>query len=84
MPASSVVVRWGSLRQNPRDRWLGGARLLPMSKLILLSLLIATIGVPARAARMKNPRAGFRKVVIYMLAFEAFYAFALRFLWHPS
>jgi hypothetical protein len=55
-----------------------------MSKLILLSILIATIALPSRAARIKNPRLGFRKVVVYMLAFEAFYAFALRFLWHPS
>lgn len=51
-----------------------------MKKLIELSVIIATLAIPARIARMKNPRKGFRKMVIYMLAFDAFYLFALRFL----
>lgn len=51
-----------------------------MQKLIELSLIIATLAIPTRLARMKNPRKGFRKMVIYMLAFEAFYLFELRFL----
>ena len=55
-----------------------------MQKLLLLSLMFATIALPARAARMKNPRAGFRRMVIYMLAFDAFYLIVLRFLYAPT
>jgi len=55
-----------------------------MSKLLLLSIIFASIALPARAARIKNPRLGFRKVVIYMLIFDAFYVFVLRFLYSPS
>ena len=51
-----------------------------MSKLIELSIIIATIAIPARAARMKNPALGLRRMVINMLLFEAFYVFAIRFL----
>ncbi len=51
-----------------------------MSKLVLLSIVIATIVLPARAAREASPRAGLRRLVIWMLLFEAFYVFALMFL----
>jgi hypothetical protein len=60
---------------------LGGYRAVFMSKLMLLSIMIATIALPARAARRKNPRVGFRKMVVHMLVFEALYLFALRFLY---
>jgi hypothetical protein len=52
-----------------------------MSKLILMSIIIATVVIPTRAAREKNPRNGLRKAVVQMLLFEAFYLFALRFLY---
>lgn len=52
-----------------------------MSKLILISTIIATIAIPARAARAKNSREGFRKAIIQTLIFDLFYAFALVFLW---
>lgn len=52
-----------------------------MSKLILLSIIVAMVAIPARAAREKNARKGLRKVVIQMLVFEVFYLFALRFLY---
>ena len=55
-----------------------------MQKLLLLSLMFATIAMPAIAARIKNPRAGFRKMIIYMLAFDAFYLIVLRVLYAPS
>jgi hypothetical protein len=51
-----------------------------MSKLMLLSIMIATIALPARASRTKNPRAGFKKTVVQMLVFEAIYVFCLKFL----
>jgi len=51
-----------------------------MSKLIELSIIFATIAIPAIAARQKDPAKGLRKVVINMLLFELFYVFAIRFL----
>jgi hypothetical protein len=52
-----------------------------MSKLILISVIIAAIAIPARAAREENPRKGLRKAIIQTLFFHAFYAFALCYLW---
>jgi len=52
-----------------------------MSKLMLLSIMIAMIALPARAARTKNPRAGFKKFVVHLLVFEAIYVFCLKFLY---
>jgi hypothetical protein len=69
----------------PRNQLsLGRCRRRPparMSKLILLSLLIAMIGIPARAAREKNSRKALRKVIVQTLIFEIFYLFALRYLY---
>jgi hypothetical protein len=45
-----------------------------------LSILIATIAIPARFSRMKDPSLGMRKVVIGMLIFEGCYMLAMRFL----
>jgi hypothetical protein len=52
-----------------------------MSKLILLSIIISMIAIPARAAREKNSRKALRKVIIQALVFQAFYLFALRYLY---
>lgn len=52
-----------------------------MSKIILLSILIATIALPARAAREKNPRKGLHKAIWYMVFFNAFYLFSLLYLY---
>jgi hypothetical protein len=51
-----------------------------MSKLIELSIIIALIAVPARAARQKDPRKGLRQMLISMFLFEVFYVLAIRFL----
>jgi len=52
-----------------------------MAKLILLSILFAMIGIPARAAREKNSREALRKAIVQMLVFLALYILALRYLW---
>jgi predicted secreted protein len=52
-----------------------------MAKLLLLSIIFATIALPARAARMKNPRLGLRKTVISLILFNLFYVFGLVFLY---
>ena len=52
-----------------------------MSKLFLLSIVLATIVIPARAARAKNARKGFRNAVIQMALFNVFYWFVLMFIY---
>ena len=52
-----------------------------MSKLILMSIIIGIIGIPARAAREKNPRKALKNVIVQMLIFEALYLFAVGFLY---
>lgn len=53
----------------------------PMAKLILLSIIISSIWLPARAAKLKNPEQGLRKLIIYVLVFNLVYVMALRFLY---
>jgi len=48
-----------------------------MAKLFLLSVMIAVIALPARAARSANPRLGFRKALIHASVFFAFYVAGL-------
>jgi len=52
-----------------------------MAKLLLLSIIFATVALPARAARMKNPRLGLRKTLISLALFNLFYVFGLIFLY---
>ena len=52
-----------------------------MSKLILISTVIATILIPARAARNRSPRMGLKKAIIQTLLFDVWYCFALVYLW---
>jgi len=53
-----------------------------MSKVILLSAVIAIIALPVRAAREKNPKVGLKKALRYMIAFNICYLLALRFVVH--
>ncbi len=52
-----------------------------MSKLVLLSIMIATVALPARAARQKSPKRGLRKVVVQIAVFNALYLFGLLFIY---
>ena len=52
-----------------------------MSKLILLSILIALIAIPTIASRNPDPRLGLRRATFQVLIFEAVYAFSLIYLW---
>jgi len=52
-----------------------------MSKALLMSVIFATIAIPARAARAASGRAGLKKAVTQTLLFQAFYGFALIYLW---
>jgi len=53
-----------------------------MSKLLLLSILVATIALPARAAtKSKNPKAGLKKALVHVAIFNALYLFGLIYLY---
>jgi hypothetical protein len=51
-----------------------------MSKAILLSAVIAIVALPVWAAKEKNPKAGLRKALLYMVVFNLFYLFCLKFI----
>lgn len=52
-----------------------------MKKLILLSVIIAAIAIPARMSKMKDGRAGFKKTIVYTLVFNAIYVILLTQVW---
>jgi hypothetical protein len=52
-----------------------------MSKFILLSLLIAMVAIPARAARDPRPHRGLKRALVQGVGYYAFYMFALMYLW---
>ncbi len=52
-----------------------------MKKLILLSMIFAMMSLPARAARIKDARAGFKKAIIQMAIFDVIYLFLLLYVW---
>jgi hypothetical protein len=52
-----------------------------MSKLILMSILIAIMAIPTIASRDPDPRRGLKRTITRILVFEVFYALALIFLW---
>ena len=52
-----------------------------LKKLILLSVIIASVVVPARAARAKDGKKGLKKVLIQMAIFEIVYVFLVTQVW---
>jgi hypothetical protein len=52
-----------------------------MKKLILLSVIIASITFPARAARAKSGKAGLRKALIQVAIFNFIYLILVTMVW---
>ena len=52
-----------------------------MKKFLLYTILIATVVIPMIAAGDKSAIRGFRKVVLWMAAFNVFYMFAILYIW---
>jgi hypothetical protein len=52
-----------------------------MQKLILISILLASAVIPARAARERSARRGLRKALFAMLVFYVLYVLALVFVY---
>jgi hypothetical protein len=52
-----------------------------MRKLLLISILVATIVIPMRAAAERNPRRALGKALAYTIAFNVVYWLLLLFLY---
>ena len=52
-----------------------------MKKFLLYTILIATVMIPMIAAADKSAIRGFRKVVVWMAAFNVLYVFAILYVW---
>lgn len=52
-----------------------------LKKLILLSVIIAAIAFPARAARAKDGHAGFKKALLHVVIFEFVYMLLITQVW---
>jgi hypothetical protein len=48
-----------------------------VGKLILISILIATVALPMRAARDPSPTRGLRRAVLWIVAFNVCYLIAI-------
>lgn len=51
------------------------------AKLLLVSIMIMSIVIPARAAAAKDPRRGLKKALLQMALFNLFYALAVTYLY---
>jgi hypothetical protein len=52
-----------------------------VKKLILLSVIIVSVVVPARAARAKSGKAGLKRTLIQVAIFELVYVFLVTRVW---
>ncbi len=52
-----------------------------LKKLILLSVIIAAIALPARAARAKDGQAGLKKALLQVVIFEFVYMILITQVW---
>jgi hypothetical protein len=48
-----------------------------VGKFLLLSILLATVVIPMRAASDRSPKRGFRRTIFFMAAFNVFYLIAI-------
>jgi hypothetical protein len=53
-----------------------------VGKLILMSIMVATVAAGARAARAPNPVRGLRRLLIYLCLADAAYLFAVTVVYH--
>ncbi|HKO52821.1 MAG TPA: hypothetical protein VJV79_34170 [Polyangiaceae bacterium] len=55
-----------------------------MAKFFLLSIIIAIMSLPARAARLEDPREGLRRALINVAIFDVLYMVGLKWLYGKS
>lgn len=51
------------------------------AKLLLISIMMMSIIIPAEAARQKDPRRGLRRALRNMVLFNLFYVLAITFIY---
>lgn len=51
-----------------------------MTKLLLLSFVFATVAIPVRASKDKNPRRGLKRALKGIILFNLFYCFNLYYI----
>lgn len=54
---------------------------MSLQKFLLMSVLLASVVIPVRAARAKDPRTGLRQTLVQMVVFNLFYTLAMTFVW---
>jgi hypothetical protein len=52
-----------------------------MQKLLLLSLLFASVMIPMSTATMRSPTRAFRRMLFLMAVFNVLYVFAIVYVW---
>jgi hypothetical protein len=52
-----------------------------MGNLVLLSILLAPVVIPMISASDPSPARGLRKTILYFFLWNAFYLFAIRFIY---
>jgi hypothetical protein len=52
-----------------------------MQKILLTSILIATVAIPMRAAKQRSAQRGLQKTIVGFALFNLFYVFALIYLY---
>ena len=52
-----------------------------MQKLLLISVIIASMVIPIRASRTNNARQGLKRALINMLIFDVVYLLMVMYLW---
>lgn len=52
-----------------------------MKKFLLLSVIIASIVIPARAARLENAREGLKKTLVQIAIFDVVYMILITQVW---
>src|SRR5262249_55613244 len=74
-PVRAAIPPWLEVR---RCASLGRSA---MRKLILISIIFATVVIPLRAARARSARRGLEQALFAMLVFDVFYLLAVMFLY---
>jgi hypothetical protein len=52
-----------------------------LAKLVLFSVVIMMVAIPAACAREKDARRGFQRMVLLIVAYNVFYVFLVRFIY---
>jgi hypothetical protein len=74
-------MREGASTRVPRARDRIGASFRDMQKLLLVSILIATVAIPVQMSRERTRTEGVKRTVKWMVGFCVFYLIALLYLY---